>query len=332
MSMSVLHLGKLIVDRILYMYTTIRLYCVATHPGSHSVWCAVLPAVGLFVGPSIISCVGRYFRHRRLELARVECVGRNNGQEQGASSTSPFVLVVIPCHLESKPTALATIASALDSTYPRERLHIFLSMDGEENEHLAAEIASELGFGIQKEHRPACTETSLGTVRFTICIFPHGGKPNCLASTFRYIQRHHKVYLKSTHQTHVLMLDSDTIISPGMILTSASRLVSCSAIRMRSSMLIIEQVRGYSGIKASHCALLSVRYFRLRVFSVACLPASRISPIWHPYRSINGRPEKRKLPVRHRRLRTTRCALDSHQTSDKRRDVLERTLERTFWR
>lgn len=133
---------------------------------------------------------------------------------------------MIPCHLESKAIALATVASVLDSSYPNERLHIFLSMDGEENQFLAREIAKGLGIAFQEGCCLPYADVWMNGIRLTISIFPHGGKPNCLANTVDFIQRNHKLYLQSPTDTHVLMLDSDTVVSADMITLAASRLVS----------------------------------------------------------------------------------------------------------
>jgi cellulose synthase/poly-beta-1,6-N-acetylglucosamine synthase-like glycosyltransferase len=141
-------------------------------------------------------------------------------------ATQSCVLVVIPCHRESKAVVIATLASVARSRYNSECMHIFLSMDGEENLQLSIDIAKELEILVSTKNRMPVVDSLMGSIRLTICVFGHGGKHGCLASTIEFIQRHHGGYFASSSDTHVLMLDSDTMISEDAIAVSATTLVS----------------------------------------------------------------------------------------------------------
>lgn len=215
----------LILDRLLALSATVALYHVATNPTARDVWYTIIPVACMFLGPSMVFSIGGVMVHRSRRHLGAGQLTETRGEDSKDPDALPYVLVVIPCHLESKPVLVATLDSVLNSPYSSERLHIFLSMDGEQNLQLSEEIARDFGIVKTEKCYTPYADFVLERARLTICVFEHGGKPNCLARTVEYIHRNHGEYFRSLVQTHVMMLDSDTTVPEGAIASSSAYLV-----------------------------------------------------------------------------------------------------------
>lgn len=138
-----------------------------------------------------------------------------------------MVLVVIPCHKEKTNVLLETMQSVLQLDHPHNRLNVFLSFDGYENEATFNAILKEFGCEDKLDENKGfrlATSSKHGS-RMTISMFKHGGKPHVQGQTINYIQKHHEQYVDDAHNTFVLLLDSDTTIGP----RDLSSLLSCFA-------------------------------------------------------------------------------------------------------
>ena len=132
-------------------------------------------------------------------------------------SDLPMILVVIPCYRETEAVLLATLYSVARSTYPVERLHIFLSFDGTANLPLFNQLVEILGAEPGPTCISRCAEGFIDDTKISIQLFEHAGKAQCQSQTLGHVRKYHSQYAESNTDTHVLLLDSDTVLPPNAL-------------------------------------------------------------------------------------------------------------------
>ena len=123
---------------------------------------------------------------------------------------------------------LNCVQSVLDSDYPAEKMHVFLSFDGFEERDTFREIVEVLTTrGVIADDFER-VDILVREHRMAISMFEHGGKQRCQGNTMAYIKRNHPEYLRDVDGTWVLFIDSDTCVNAESISWLAAAKVNSS--------------------------------------------------------------------------------------------------------
>ncbi|KAJ3342408.1 hypothetical protein HDU91_000543, partial [Kappamyces sp. JEL0680] len=120
------------------------------------------------------------------------------------------IIVNMPIYNEEPEALLMAVESIVNSCYPKERITVYLSFDNdEENELVRALFKHFTGHETLVGGWKKCTTLRYRDVTFVINQFPHGGKRNTQAQTFKQIVRD---FAGREMDSFVLYLDSDIVL------------------------------------------------------------------------------------------------------------------------
>ncbi|KAL5361790.1 chitin synthase-domain-containing protein [Aspergillus floccosus] len=126
--------------------------------------------------------------------------------------TAPKAVVVMPVYKENPDVLVKAIDSVVDSDYPRNCIHVFLSYDGVAIDEPYLRILHHLGIPIALETYPQSIDMIYKGARITVSRFEHGGKRHCQKRTFQLIDKVYANYLQYNDDLFMLFIDSDCIL------------------------------------------------------------------------------------------------------------------------
>ncbi|KAJ3357894.1 hypothetical protein HDU91_005361 [Kappamyces sp. JEL0680] len=120
------------------------------------------------------------------------------------------MVVNMPIYNEDPEALILAVESVCASIYPKHRITVYLSFDNEEEDVLVQTLMKHLvGRPTQPGGWAKCLKLTYKDVNFVINMFPHGGKRNAQAMTFRQIAHD---FRGRELDSFVLYLDSDIIL------------------------------------------------------------------------------------------------------------------------
>lgn len=129
-----------------------------------------------------------------------------------ANHTAPKIVIVMPVYQEPASELIKTIDSVVTSEYPKCRIHLFVSYDGDIMDESYLLVIHHLGVPITLESYPQSINVTYKGVKITVSRFVHGGKRHCQQQTFKLVD---KLYLKYSQQhddLFMLFIDSDCFL------------------------------------------------------------------------------------------------------------------------
>lgn len=126
--------------------------------------------------------------------------------------TAPKAVVVMPVYKEDPAVLVKAIDSVVDSDYPRNCIHVFLSYDGVAVDETYLRVIHRLGISIALETYPQSIDVVYKGVRITVSRFEHGGKRNCQKQTFKLIDKVYSDYIQYKDDLFMLFIDSDCVL------------------------------------------------------------------------------------------------------------------------
>lgn len=96
----------------------------------------------------------------------------------------------------------STLTTGLqESHYPKSCLHLFLSFDGDDEDHLYLETIERLGVPMVRSYGyPISIDVVYKDVRVTVSRFVHGGKRHCQKQTFKLVSKIYHQYCRYVEQ------------------------------------------------------------------------------------------------------------------------------------
>ncbi|KAF5859566.1 hypothetical protein ETB97_002741 [Aspergillus alliaceus] len=122
--------------------------------------------------------------------------------------TAPKIMVVIPAYKEDPAVLIKALDSVVNSDYPLNCIHVFLSYDGGHIDPYLR-MMKHLGIPISLNTYPPSIDVMYKGVRVTVSRFKHGGKRHCQKLTFRLIDRVYAEYNRRYGNLFMLFIDSD---------------------------------------------------------------------------------------------------------------------------
>lgn len=131
--------------------------------------------------------------------------------------SAPKTVIVMPCYKEKPDVLMTTVDSIVGCDYPASCMHIFLSLDGDEESEDYFKLLESLGVPLntvlmENGSYPKSIDIVYRKCRITVSRFPHGGKRNCQKMTFKLIDKVYNEYLKRNDNLFILFIDSDCIL------------------------------------------------------------------------------------------------------------------------
>ncbi|KAK1761862.1 hypothetical protein QBC33DRAFT_317262 [Phialemonium atrogriseum] len=250
--------GVAAVSAVLHSISDVaRFFFVLAITHSSNPWLGrlVLLNVILFLPARIVTLSGgiltalRMRKHEKLELTDAD---RHREPSLSTTPKSPMTLVIIPCYREPLSMVMASIDSVATSAYNRDRIHIFLSFDGPQNNAVFKQISRIAKAKTAPSRESLCAEGVIGDVNLTLCVFEHGGKTQCQGQTVDCIKRYHGNYMETASDTCVLFLDSDTTIQPSALRLLGAQLHPLSG--APGSLIALTTIQAITGPSSSFSA------------------------------------------------------------------------------
>ncbi|KAJ5561720.1 hypothetical protein N7535_003819 [Penicillium sp. DV-2018c] len=126
--------------------------------------------------------------------------------------TAPKTVIVMPVYKEEPSILIKAINSVVDSDYPANCIHVFLSYDGDNVDEPYLRVLEHLGVQANMTSYPQSIDCTYKGARITVSRFKHGGKRRCQKHTFKLIDKVYAEYLKRNDDLFVLFIDSDCIL------------------------------------------------------------------------------------------------------------------------
>ncbi|KAJ3361752.1 hypothetical protein HDU91_003769 [Kappamyces sp. JEL0680] len=120
------------------------------------------------------------------------------------------IIVNMPIYNEEPEALIMAVESVVNSCYPKQRITVYLSFDNDEEDELVKALFRYLtGHETQAGGWRKCTRLKYKNVTFVVNLFPHGGKRNTQALTFKQMA---KDFRGRELDSFVLYLDSDIVL------------------------------------------------------------------------------------------------------------------------
>ncbi|KAE8154420.1 chitin synthase-domain-containing protein [Aspergillus avenaceus] len=131
-------------------------------------------------------------------------------------STAPKIVVLMPVYKEDPAVLIKAIESVVNSEYPSNCIHVFLSYDGGKVDEPFLQVIRylEISVPIEKIEEATSIDLIYEGVGITVSRFKHGGKRHCQKETCRLINKTYKKYLQKHDDLFMLFIDSDCILDP----------------------------------------------------------------------------------------------------------------------
>ncbi|KAJ5620091.1 hypothetical protein N7510_004075 [Penicillium lagena] len=126
--------------------------------------------------------------------------------------TAPKTVVVMPVYKEKPEVLIKAVDSVVESDYPTNCIHVFLSYDGNAVDESYLQVITHLGVPLLFHSYPQSIDVVYKGARVTISRFIHGGKRHCQKQTFKLIDKVYADYLKRNDDLFLLFIDSDCLI------------------------------------------------------------------------------------------------------------------------
>ncbi|KNG86833.1 hypothetical protein ANOM_004910 [Aspergillus nomiae NRRL 13137] len=126
--------------------------------------------------------------------------------------TAPKTVIVMPVYKENPTVLIKAINSVVDSDYPSNCIHVFLSYDGVIIDEPYLRVIHHLGIPICLDTYPQSIDVTYRGARITVSRFKHGGKRYCQKLTFKLISQVYEEYNTKHDDLFMLFIDSDCIL------------------------------------------------------------------------------------------------------------------------
>ncbi|KKK20038.1 chitin synthase D [Aspergillus rambellii] len=125
---------------------------------------------------------------------------------------APKIVIIIPVYKEDPEVLIKAVDSIVESEYPAQCVHVFLSYDGGLIDEHYLRVISHLGIPISLESYPQSMDVTYRRTRITVSRFKHGGKRHCQKQTFKLIDKVYAEYLRRHDNLFILFVDSDCML------------------------------------------------------------------------------------------------------------------------